>query len=130
MAYLVDTNIFIHARDGSDAVLDKFAEHSGEIFMSALSLAELQRGFDTRLSAAALRRERHRLLLQHLPILPFDTLAAEAYGQIILQLGRIKSHDFDHMIAAHAISTRSVLVTNNVADFSGIAGLSLEDWSH
>ena len=129
MAYLIDTNIFIHARDGSDAVLNRFAEHSGEIFMSALSLAELQRGLETRPPAAALRRERHRLLLQHLPILPFDTAAAEAYGQIILQLGRIKAHDFDHMIAAHAISTRSVLVTNNVGDFSGIAGLLLEDWS-
>jgi tRNA(fMet)-specific endonuclease VapC len=126
---LIDTNIFIHARDGTDAVLDKFAEHSGEIFMSALSLAELRRGFDTRPSAAALRRERHRLLLRHLPILPFDTAAAEAYGQIISQLGRIKAHDFDHMIAAHAISTRSILVTNNVGDFSGIPGLALEDWS-
>jgi tRNA(fMet)-specific endonuclease VapC len=129
LGYLIDTNIFIHARDGNDAVLDKFAEYSGEIFMSALSLAELQRGFDTRQSAAELRRERHRLLLRHLPILPFDTPAAEAYGQIISQLGRIKAHDFDHMIAAHAISTRSVLITNNVADFAGIAGLELEDWS-
>ena len=129
MAYLIDTNIFIHARDGSDAVLDKFAEHSGEIFMSALSLAELQRGFDTRPSAAALRLERHRLLLRHLPILPFDTAAAEAYGQIISQLGRIKAHDFDHMIAAHAISTRSVLVTNNAADFIDVPGLALEDWT-
>jgi tRNA(fMet)-specific endonuclease VapC len=129
LAFLIDTNIFIHARDGSDAVLNKFAEHSGKIFMSALSLAELQRGFDARLSAAALRRERHRLLLQHLPILPFDAVAAEAYGRIILQLGRIKAHDFDHMIAAHAVSTRSILVTNNAGDFAGIAGLSLEDWS-
>ena len=130
MAYLIDTNIFIHARDGSDAVLNKFVEHSSEIFMSALCLAELQRGFDARLSAAALRRERHRLLLRYLPILPFDTAAAEAYGKIISQLGRIKAHDFDHMIAAHAISTRSILVTNNVGDFLGIAGLALEDWSH
>ena len=129
MAYLIDTNIFIHARDGSDAVLDKFAQHSGEIYMSALSLAELQRGFDTRPSAAALRRERHRLLLRHLPILPFDTAAAEAYGQIISQLGRIKAHDFDHMIAAHAICTRSVLVTNNISDFDKIPGLVLADWS-
>jgi tRNA(fMet)-specific endonuclease VapC len=128
LAFLIDTNIFSHARDGSDAVLDKFAEHSGEIFMSALSLAELQRGFDTRPSAA-LRRERHRLLLRHLPILPFDTAATEAYCQIISQLGRIKAHDFDHMIAAHAISTRSILVTNNVGDFTGIAGLALQDWS-
>ena len=106
-----------------------FAEHSSEIFLSALSLAELQRGFDTRASALTLRRERHKLLLHHIPVLPFDTEAAEAYGQIILQMGRIKAHDFDHMIAGHAISTRSILVTNNVGDFAGIAGLALEDWS-
>ena len=129
MPYLVDTNIFIHARDGTDSVLRKFSEHSGEIAMSALSLAELQRGFDSRLPSAALRRERHQILLQHMPILPFDAAAAEAYGRIIAQVGRVKSHDFDHLIAAHAIATRSVLVTNNAADYSDIAVLTIEDWS-
>ena len=44
MAYLIDTNIAIHARDGTDAVLVKLAEHDGEVLLSALSLAELQRG--------------------------------------------------------------------------------------
>ena len=129
MPYLIDTNIFIHARDGTDSTLRKFSEHSGEIAMSALSLAELQRGFDARLPAAALRRERHDILLQHMPIVPFDAAAAEAYGRIIAQVGRNKSRDFDHLIAAHAISTRSVLVTNNAADFSDIAALIVEDWS-
>ena len=129
MSYLIDTNVFIHARDGTGAVLEKFAEHSNEIFMSALSLAELQRGFDARLPAAALRRERHQILLKHIPILPFDAKAAEAYGVIVAQVGRIKAHDFDHLIAAHAISTRSVLVTNNIADFNDIPGLALENWS-
>ncbi len=129
MAYLIDTNIFIHARDGTDVVLDKFAEHSSEIFMSALSLAELQRGLDARLSAVALRRERHQILLKYIPILPFDAKAAEAYGSIVAQVGRIKAHDFDHLIAAHAISTRSILVTNNIADFNDIPGLVLENWN-
>jgi tRNA(fMet)-specific endonuclease VapC len=44
LAYLIDTNIAIHARDGTDAVLDKLAQHDGEMLLSALSLAELQRG--------------------------------------------------------------------------------------
>jgi tRNA(fMet)-specific endonuclease VapC len=33
------------------------------------------------------------------------------------------------MIAAHAISTGSVLVTNNIADFRDIPGLILENWA-
>jgi tRNA(fMet)-specific endonuclease VapC len=32
------------------------------------------------------------------------------------------------MIAAHAISSHSILVTNNLADFSDIPGLSTENW--
>jgi tRNA(fMet)-specific endonuclease VapC len=33
------------------------------------------------------------------------------------------------MIAAHAISSGSVLVTDNGADFRDIVGLSLENWA-
>ena len=32
------------------------------------------------------------------------------------------------MIAAHAISSDSILVTNNKADFRDIPGLSMENW--
>jgi hypothetical protein len=44
LVYLIDANIAIHARDVSAAVLAKRAEHDGEVLLSALSLAELQRG--------------------------------------------------------------------------------------
>ena len=37
--------------------------------------------------------------------------------------------DFDRMIAAHAISTGSVLVTDNGADFRDIPGLVVENWA-
>jgi predicted nucleic acid-binding protein len=33
------------------------------------------------------------------------------------------------MIAAHAISARAVLVTNNVKDFQDIPRLSIENWA-
>ena len=115
MAYLIDTNIAIHARDGSDAVLDKLAEHDGEVLLSALSLAELQRGLYRDPAFTAIRLARLEVLLSGLPVLAFDASAAQAYGRIIAQCGWAKGRDYDRMIAAHAISSGSVLVTNNEA---------------
>ena len=128
MAYLIDTNIAIHARDGTDAVLAKLAEHDGEVLLSALSLAELLRGVyrDPRLSA--IRQARLEVLLRGLPVLPFDASAAVVYGRIIAQCGWARGRDYDRMIAAHAISSHSILVTNNLADFTDIPGLSTENW--
>jgi tRNA(fMet)-specific endonuclease VapC len=126
--YLLDTNIAIHARDGTDTVLDKLSEHGAEVLLSALSLAELQRGIFRDSSFTAIRQARLEVLLRGLPVLPFDASAAVAYGRIIAQCGWIKGRDYDRMIAAHAISSRCILVTNNEADFRDIPGLSLENW--
>ena len=128
MAYLIDTNIAIHARDGTDAVLAKLAEHDGEVLLSALSLAELQRGVYRDPSLIGIRQARLEVLLRGLPVLPFDASAAVIYGRIIAQCGWVRRRDYDRMIAAHAISSHSVLVTNNLADFSDIPGLSMENW--
>ena len=128
MAYLIDTNIAIHARDGTDAVLAKLAEHDGEVLLSALSLAELRRDVYRDASLIAIRQARLEALLRGLPVLPFDASAAVAYGRIIAQCGWARRRDYDRMIAAHAISSHSVLVTNNLADFSDIPGLSVENW--
>ncbi len=67
-------------------------------------------------------------MLKSLPVAPFDTAAASAYGQIIAQCGWAKGRDFDRMIAAHAISSGSILVTDNEADFRDVPGLSLANW--
>lgn len=76
-----------------------------------------------------LRQARLAVLLKDIPILPFDAAAAEAYGQIIAQCGWVKGRDFDRMIAAHAIATASVLITDNIADFRDIPGLKIEKWA-
>ncbi|NWG24695.1 MAG: type II toxin-antitoxin system VapC family toxin [Pseudorhodoplanes sp.] len=128
MPYLIDTNIAIHARDGTDAVLDKLAEHDGEVLLSSLSLAELQRGVFKDPKFTALRQARLEILLRGIPVLPFDAAAALAYGRIIAQCGWAKGRDFDRMIAAHAIASGAVLVTDNEADFCDIPGLSVENW--
>ena len=128
MSYLIDTNIAIHAMNGEDRVLDKFIEHDGEILISVLSVAELQRGVYKHPLHAMLRKSRMDILLRNIPILPFDTAAATAYGQIIAQCGWVKGRDFDRMIAAHALATSSVMVTANTRDFRDVPGLMLEDW--
>ena len=128
MAYLIDTNIAIHARDGTDAVLDRLTDHDGKVLLSALSLAELQRGLYRDPAFTALRQVRLEILLRGIPVLPFDASAAQAYGRIIAQCGWARGRDYDRMIAAHAISSGSILVTDNEADFRDIPGLSMEHW--
>jgi tRNA(fMet)-specific endonuclease VapC len=129
VAHLIDTNIAIHLRDGDARVLAKFTEHAGSVAMSALTLTELERGLYKTPALTAMRSPRLGSVMRHIPVLPYDEEAARAYGRIIAQCGWAKGRDYDRMIAAHAISTRSVLVTNNIADFNDIPGLALENWS-
>jgi len=129
VAFLIDTNIFIYAREGNDDVLDKFEQHAGQFSISAISLAELQRGILPGQILPPLRQQRHDTLIRRMVVLPFDADAAEAYGRVIAAVGRTKSRDVDHLIAAHALSLGATLVTNNQADFAGIPGLVTENWA-
>ena len=129
MKFLIDTNIAIHARDGFEPVLDRLGRHDGVVFLSALSLAELQRGLYAVGADSALRQVRLKRILQTIPVLAFDAMAAETYGQILAQIGWTRRRDFDRLIAAHALATGCTLVTANSQDFSDVPGLSLENWS-
>ena len=129
MKFLIDTNIAIHVRDGFEPVLDKLGRHEGVVFLSALSLAELQRGLYAGLPDSALRQVRLKRMLETIPVLAFDATAAETYGQIIAQIGWARRKDFDRLIGAHALATGCTLVTANAPDFSDIPGLSLENWT-
>lgn len=129
MTYLLDTNIAIHAGEQDVNVLSRMVEHDGAMFLSSLCLAEMQRGLHKTPALTARRQVRLNMLLAHIPVLPFDTAAAEAYGAIIAQCGWIKGRDFDRMIAAHAIAVGAVLVTANEADFYDIPGLELVNWT-
>ncbi len=129
MAYLLDTDIVIYAMEGVEPVLQKLVTHAGSVLTSSLNMAELQRGIFKRPALTATRQARLGLLMHNIPVLPFDTAAAEAYGQIIALCGWVKGRDFDRMIAAHAISARAVLVTNNAGDFADIPSLAVENWA-
>ena len=125
---MLDTNIAIHARDGTDSVLDRLAGYDGAVLLSALSAAELQRSVYKDPAHTAIRQARLTVLLRDLVVLPFDAMAARTYGQIIAQCGWARGRDYDRMIAAHAIATSSVLVIDNRTDFHDIPGLKVENW--
>jgi tRNA(fMet)-specific endonuclease VapC len=82
------SHIAIHARDGTAAVVDKPAEHDGEVLLSALSLAELQRGLYRNPTCTAARQARLEVLLRGLPGLLFDATSARAYRRIIANAAR------------------------------------------
>lgn len=128
MSFLIDTDVAIHIRDGTPSILRRFEEQEGVMCLSALSLAELQRGLYRDSTVTTRRRLGTELLLRSLPVLPFDGSAAIAYGRIIEQRGWARNRDYDRMIAAHAISTGSILVTCNTADFHDTPELRFERW--
>jgi tRNA(fMet)-specific endonuclease VapC len=125
---MIDTNVAIHARDGSEAVYAKLLEHPGEVVLSALSLAEMQWGLYASAEHVALRRARLAELLEAIPVVPFGRDAAEAYGAIVGALGWSLSRQMDRLIAAHALVIPATLVTAKATDFRNVPGLEIENW--
>lgn len=65
-----------------------------------------------------------------LPVVEFDTDAAEEFGRIQSELKMIgrPTGDMDALMGAIARSNSATLVTHNTRDFENIPRLELEDW--
>ncbi|MGD9941271.1 MAG: type II toxin-antitoxin system VapC family toxin [Clostridia bacterium] len=130
MKYLLDTNICIYLmKEQPPSVAERFSRlQVGDVGISSITMAELEHGAGADPELAASRRAQLKALAKVIPSLPFDDDAARDYGLIrngSKQLGRNR---FDTLIAAQALARQLILVTNNLADFSGIPGLALENW--
>ena len=127
---LLDTNICIHVINvRPPAVLARFRQHRmGEIGVCSVVAAELAYGVAT--SGSERNRQALEMFLAPLEILSFDEAALWVYGSLRAELERkgtpIGAHDM--MIAAHALSQQSTLVTNNTREFARVPGLALENW--
>lgn len=128
MAYVLDTNVAIHLRDGDVAVTARVAALDGAVLLSVVTRVELEGGVYRDPAYAAVRRARLDTLLQAIPTLVFDEAAADAYGAIVAHAGYSRRKLLDRMIAAQALVHRATLVTMNSNDFADVAGLRLLAW--
>jgi tRNA(fMet)-specific endonuclease VapC len=127
---LLDTNICIHVINARPpAVLQRFRQHRmGEIGVCSVVAAELAYGVAK--SGSTRNRQALEMFLAPLVILPFDEAAVWVYGDLRADLERKGTPigSLDTMIAAHALSQQSMLVTNNTREFARVPGLALENW--
>jgi len=100
-----------------------------ETGISAITIAELRTG-----AAKSLDPDGQQALLDEFlvsfALLPFDALAAYAYGWVRADLeARGKPiGPLDMLIASHALSLGLTLVTNNEREFRRVPGLKVENW--
>jgi tRNA(fMet)-specific endonuclease VapC len=131
-AFLLDTNICIYLIKKKPApVLSRLTGHAfSEIGISTITLSELEYGiykssqpFRNRIALAE--------FLAPFDIFAFDDSAALEYGRVRWDLERRGKPigGMDLLIAAHALSIRRVLVTNNEREFGRVPGLEVQNWA-
>jgi tRNA(fMet)-specific endonuclease VapC len=129
---MLDTNICVYLRRRRPIqVAHRFASlERGEAVISAITYGELHYGAEKHVERERLLEGVMRLI-ELLPVEAVPALAAAVYGQIRAGLERrgeiIGTHDL--WIAAHALATGLILVTNNEREFRRVPGLSVENWA-
>lgn len=141
MKYLLDTNICSYIiKHRPIEVLHKFNRlEKSDCMISSITAAELkywvaqhrklhersQNKGDPKINATIINE-----FIKRLNVVDFDMDAAEKYGELRTDLefkGTIIGN-MDLMIGAHALSLKSILVTNNIREFKRLPGLRIENW--
>jgi tRNA(fMet)-specific endonuclease VapC len=132
MRYLLDTNICIFIINHQPPLVRARFERVpvGEIGISSITLSELQYGA-AKSGRPTKNMKALRKFLLPLDVLAYDEQAAERYGQLRASLEKAGTPigPMDLMIAAHALSARLTVITNNRREFDRVPGLVTEDWT-
>ena len=128
---MLDTNTCIRYLNGrSPAVKAKLAIFSdNDIAVYSVVKAELYFGAVPSNNPAQARTRQDAFLSRFVSI-PFDDGAADAYGDVravLTRSGQLIGPN-DLLIASIALSRQLCLVTHNVAEFSRVPNLRIEDW--
>ena len=131
MTYLLDTDTIIYLLLGSRSIADKIQEVGEDnIATTVINLAELYFGaFNSRKVEENLRTvDEFRRVTE---IIGLDSSACVLFGKLKATLKRDGKllNDSDLFIASIAVSTNSVLVTNNVRHFNRVPGLAWQNWA-
>lgn len=131
MIRLLDTNICIYLiRRRPSEVLSRFEGYEiGQIGISSITVAELRYGAEKSAQPSRNLEALSQFLLP-LEVADFDADAAAKYGRIRTALERqgVPIGPLDTLIAAHAMSLGTTLVTNNTREFERVPSLALENW--
>jgi tRNA(fMet)-specific endonuclease VapC len=131
LRYLLDTNMASYIIKGNvPAVRDKLLKVAmAEVGISTVTEAELRFGV-ARIPEAVRLREAIEEFLLRVETICWDSEAARAYAKLRATLEETGEPmgNLDMMIAAQALATELVLVTNDRV-FRRVKGLKLEDWT-
>ncbi len=130
--YMLDTNICIYIiKQKPENVIERFRQTPiSDIGISSITLSELEYG-----AVKSAKPERNKLALAQfiapIELCAYDDLAAQHYGKIRADLERQGTPigSLDMLIAAHALSIDSVLITNNESEFRRVPALKIENWA-
>ena len=131
ITWMLDTNICMYVINARPpGVLARFRQQRlGDIGISSVTAAELAFGVVN--SGSARNREALEMFLAPLEVLAFDADGIWHYAKVRADLERRGQQigALDTMIAAHAMASNAVLVTNNTREFARVPELRLENWA-
>ncbi len=127
--YMLDTDTCSYVLKTKSAKLAKrFMVDVGKIAISEIVLAELRFGADNHQNRTEQIHDLIDDFIVRLEIIPWA--ASVHYGKLraMLQNSGTPIGNMDTLIAAHALSQDSILVTNNTKHFRRVPGLKIENW--
>jgi predicted nucleic acid-binding protein len=128
MSFILDTDTCsAHLKSG--ALTHRLVQHSGRLYMSTTTLAELYT-WALRANAPPRRLQGLLDLLDDVVTLDVTPDVARRFGEVqasLLDKGQ-RAPNMDLLIAATALVHGLTVVTHNQQHFRKIAGLPLDDW--
>ena len=129
MSFLIDTDICSAYLKDDRIVVGKMMLHYGGLSVSTVTAGELL-VWALRAKASTGRLQKVQDLLAAVHIIGVDLDVAQKYGEIraaLLDQGQDPG-PMDLLNAATALVYNMTMVTHNVADYSLVPGLAIEDW--
>jgi tRNA(fMet)-specific endonuclease VapC len=133
--YMLDTNIcsFI-MREHPLAVIEHLeiaVKEKSKIVVSAITYAEMRYGAIGSKAPKKIEGMINSFIRRLDAVLPWDSDAIDRTVEIRKELARRGTPigQNDAAIAGHALSSNSILVTNNTREFSRVDGLQIVDWT-
>jgi tRNA(fMet)-specific endonuclease VapC len=129
MSFLLDTDICSAQLKNVRIVSNRFLQYGGQLFASAVTIAEL-RAWLLRRKTPRKHKQAYARLRQDLTVLDVDERIALRAGELAAGLSDrgIASKTPDMLLAATALAHGLTLVTHNTRDFANVPGLTVVDW--